>query len=81
MPKSIISVPKSEERQDYIEGMINGQMTRFHKSKDDLSLKAEFTPKTFENKIKDVGNFKLKELYAICDALHITIKFEEYPQP
>lgn len=56
-------------------------MVRFDKSKDDMSLKAEFDPRTFENKIKNVGNFKLKELYAICDALHITIKFEEYPQP
>lgn len=81
MPKSIISTPKKQERQDYIEGLITGQMTRFHKDKNDVSLKAEFNPKTFENKIKDVGSFKLRELYAICDALHITIKFEEYPQP
>ena len=46
MPKSIISVPKKKERQNYIRGLIEGEMSRFDKNPEQIAVKAGFTSRT-----------------------------------
>ena len=37
MPKSMISVPKKKEREDYVRGLIEGEMCRFNKDPEQIS--------------------------------------------
>lgn len=75
MAKSLVSVPKKKERQDYIKGLIKGEMARFDKDNEEMALKAQISSKNFESKLDNVGMFRLKELYSVLDALDVKIVF------
>lgn len=81
MAKSIIAVPKKKERQDYIKGLIKGEMARFDKDNEEMALKAQISSKNFESKLDNVGMFRLKELYSVLDALDVKIVFMRKQQP
>ena len=57
MAKSLVSVPKKKERQDYIKGLIKGEMARFDKDNEEMALKAQISSKNFESKLDNVGMF------------------------
>ena len=61
MPKSIISVPKKKERQNYIRGLIEGEMSRFDKNPEQIAVKAGFTSRTLSNKLKSPEKSYLQE--------------------
>lgn len=81
MPKSIISVPKKKERQSYIRGLIEGEMSRFDKNPEQIAVKAGFTSRTLTNKLKSPDTFTLGELYSVMDALEVKIIFARKQQP
>ncbi len=81
MAKSLVSVPKKKERQDYIKGLIKGEMARFDKDNEEMALKAQISSKNFESKLDNVGMFRLKELYSVLDALDVKIVFMRKQQP
>ena len=81
MAKSLVSVPKKKERQDYIKGLIKGEMARFDKDNEEMALKAQISSKNFESKLDNVGMFRLKELYSVLDALDVKIIFARKQQP
>lgn len=81
MAKSLVSVPKKKEREDFISSMIKGEMVRYHKSPEQIAVKARFSTRTLTNKLKEPGEFTIEELYAILDALEIRVAFIRKPQP
>ena len=81
MAKSLVSVPKKKERQDYIKGLIKGEMARFDKDNEEMALKAQISSKNFESRLDNVGMFRLKELYSVLDALDVKIVFMRKQQP
>lgn len=81
MAKSLVSVPKKKERQDYIKGLIKGEMARFDKDNEEMALKAQISSKNFESKLDNVGMFRLKELYSVLDALDVKIVFMRKQPP
>ena len=81
MPKSMISVPKKKERQNYIRGLIEGEMSRFDKNPGQIAVKAGFTSRTLTNKLKSPDTFTLGELYSVMDALEVKIIFARKQQP
>ena len=81
MPKSIISVPKKKERQNYIRGLIEGEMSRFDKNPEQIAVKAGFTSRTLTSKLKSPDTFTLGELYSVMDALEVKIIFARKQQP
>ena len=46
MAKSLVSVPKKKEREDFISSMIKGEMARYHKSPEQIAVKAKFSTRT-----------------------------------
>lgn len=81
MAKSLVSVPKKKEREDFISSMIKGEMVRYHKSPEQIAVKAQFSTKTLTTKLGEPGKFTIEELYAILDALEIRVAFIRKPQP
>lgn len=81
MPRSMIAVPKKQERQGYIKGLITGEMARYNKSKSDMALKAKCSVETLNKKIDNAGDFKVEELYAILDELQVSVIFSRKQQP
>lgn len=81
MAKSLVSVPKKKEREDYVRGLIEGEMCRFNKDPEQISVKAGFTSRTLVNKLKSPNTFTLGELYSVLDALDVKIIFARKPQP
>lgn len=81
MAKSLVSVPKKKEREDYVRGLIEGEMCRFNKDPEQISVKAGFTSRTLVNKLKSPNTFTLGELYSVLDALDVKIIFARKQQP
>lgn len=81
MAKSLVSVPKKKEREDFISSMIKGEMARYHKSPEQIAVKAKFSTRTLTNKLKEPGEFTIEELYAILDALEVRVAFIRKQQP
>ena len=79
MAKSLVSVPKKKEREDFISSMIKGEMARYHKSPEQIAVK--FSTRTLTNKLKEPGEFTIEELYAILDALEVRVAFIRKQQP
>lgn len=57
MAKSLVSVPKKKEREDFISSMIKGEMVRYHKSPEQIAVKAQFSTKTLTTKLGEPGRF------------------------
>lgn len=66
MAKSLVSVPKKKEREDFISSMIKGEMVRYHKSPEQIAVKAQFSTKTLTTKLGEPGRFTIEELYVNC---------------
>ena len=81
MGRSVISVPKRQERNSFISGMIAGEMRRMGKENDEMARKSGMVERTFRNKIDNPEAFTLKELYDVADALEIKIVFVRKQQP
>ena len=81
MAKSILSTPTKTERDKFIKSVIEGEMARYDKDSEQIAAKAKFTSKTLRTKLDNPGEFKLKELYAIMDALNVRVAFIRKPQP
>lgn len=81
MAKSLVSVPKKKEREDYVRSLIEGEMCRFNKDLEQISVKAGFTSRTLTNKLKSPNTFTLGELYSVLDVLDVKIIFARKQQP
>lgn len=49
MAKSLVSVPKKKEREDFISSMIKGEMVRYHKSPEQIAGKGTVFNKDIDN--------------------------------
>lgn len=81
MPKPIVSIPKKKERKSFISSVITGEMKRYGKSNQEMSLIADVSSRTFQTRIEDPETFTLGELYRVMDALDVKILFVRKQQP
>lgn len=81
MPKPIVSIPKRKERKSFISSVITGEMERYGKSEQEMSMIADVSSRTFQTRMKDPETFTVGELYRVMDALDVKILFVRKQQP
>ena len=81
MPKPIVSIPKRKERKSFISSVITGEMERYGKSEQEMSMIADVSSRTFQTRIKDPETFTVGELCRVMDALDVKILFVRKQQP
>lgn len=72
MPK--LRKSKRDERNDYLTGLIVGQMARYSIDNDELAIATRCCEKTMKKKTHDPMTMTLDELFKVADKLHFTIQ-------